>query len=133
MIETQEKTIVSLLNAVREQHDQLNNQKIKIKNLEDKVDTCLQVSAYSAQHAIISNPKGYLIYVFLNCRLKYTLLQISYDSYQDTVDKATYTDSSDLFDYLAGNSSLDTNGETISSVSCPVIPSLNTAKLWDNW
>lgn len=41
MIETQEKKIVNLLNAVREQHDQLNNQKIKIKNLEDKVDACL--------------------------------------------------------------------------------------------
>lgn len=38
VIETQEKTIVNLLNAVREQHDQLNNQKIKIKTLEDKVD-----------------------------------------------------------------------------------------------
>lgn len=53
MIETQEKTILNLLNAVREQHDQLNNQKIKIKNLEDKVDACLQVSAHSAQHAIL--------------------------------------------------------------------------------
>lgn len=62
MIETQEKTIVELLNAVREQHEQLNNQKIKIKNLEDKVGTylikcynkfqCLQVSTHSALHAI---------------------------------------------------------------------------------
>lgn len=48
MIETQEKTIVNLLNAVREQHDQLNDQKIKIKHLEDKVDSWLQVSAHSA-------------------------------------------------------------------------------------
>ncbi|XP_011613421.2 angiopoietin-related protein 3 [Takifugu rubripes] len=72
VIETQEKTIGILLNAVREQHDQLNNQKIKITNLEDK---------------------------------------ISYDNYQDTVDKAKYPDPdiSDLFEYLAGNSSLDTN------------------------
>lgn len=64
---------------------------------------------------------GHLTYVYLNCRLKYTLLQISYDIYQDPVDQATYPDSSDLFDYLAENSSLDTNGESISSVSCPLI------------
>lgn len=66
----------------------------------------------------------------LKCRLKHTLLQISYDSHQDTVDKAAYADSSDLFDYLAGNSSLDTNGETIKSLNTFA---LKTAKLWDNW
>lgn len=38
MIEAQEKTITSLLKAVTEQHDQLDHQKIKIKNLEEKVD-----------------------------------------------------------------------------------------------
>lgn len=37
VIEAQEKTITSLLKAVREQHDQLDNQKIKIQNLEEKV------------------------------------------------------------------------------------------------
>lgn len=37
MIETQDKTITSLLKAVREQHDQLDNQNVKIKNLEEKV------------------------------------------------------------------------------------------------
>lgn len=59
------------------------------------------------------------------CRLNYTLLQISYDNYQDTVDKAKYPepDVSDLFEYLAGNSSLDTNGETSSSLLHPLMPS----------
>ncbi|XP_043984253.1 angiopoietin-related protein 3 [Gambusia affinis] len=37
VIEAQEKTITSLLKAVKEQHDQLDNQKIKIKNLEEKL------------------------------------------------------------------------------------------------
>lgn len=38
VIEAQEKTITNLLKAVKEQHDQLDNQKIQIKNLEEKVD-----------------------------------------------------------------------------------------------
>ncbi|MED6265160.1 hypothetical protein CHARACLAT_022642 [Characodon lateralis] len=37
VIEAQEKTITSLLIAVKEQHDQLDHQKIKIKNLEEKL------------------------------------------------------------------------------------------------
>ncbi|XP_068176145.1 angiopoietin-related protein 3 [Antennarius striatus] len=37
VIESQEKTITDLLTAVREQHDQLDNQKTKIKNLEEKI------------------------------------------------------------------------------------------------
>ncbi|XP_022623234.1 angiopoietin-related protein 3 [Seriola dumerili] len=37
VIEAQEKTITNLLNAVKEQHDQLDHQKIKIKNLEEKL------------------------------------------------------------------------------------------------
>lgn len=37
VIDAQEKTISDLLKAVGEQHDQLNNQKIMIKNLEEKV------------------------------------------------------------------------------------------------
>lgn len=37
VIEAQEKTITNLLNAVREQHDQLDHQKLKIKNLEEKL------------------------------------------------------------------------------------------------
>lgn len=42
VIESQEKTITNLLKAVKEQHDQLDNQKSKIKNLEEKVSTvCL--------------------------------------------------------------------------------------------
>lgn len=40
VIEAQEKTITNLLKAVKEQHDQLDNQKIQIKNLEEKVDNC---------------------------------------------------------------------------------------------
>ncbi|XP_070688645.1 angiopoietin-related protein 3 [Pempheris klunzingeri] len=38
VIEAQEKTITNLLNAVREQHDQLDHQKVKIKNLEEKLN-----------------------------------------------------------------------------------------------
>uniref|UniRef100_A0A3Q2NP49 Angiopoietin-like 3 n=1 Tax=Fundulus heteroclitus TaxID=8078 RepID=A0A3Q2NP49_FUNHE len=37
VIEAQERTITNLLKAVKEQHDQLDHQKNKIKNLEDKV------------------------------------------------------------------------------------------------
>lgn len=37
VIETQERTITDLLKSVKEQHEQLNYQKIKIKSLEDKV------------------------------------------------------------------------------------------------
>ncbi|XP_056133911.1 angiopoietin-related protein 3 [Lampris incognitus] len=37
VIGAQEKTITDLLKAVREQHDQLNHQKIKIKGLEEKL------------------------------------------------------------------------------------------------
>lgn len=38
VIEAQDKTITNLLNAVKEQHDQLDHQKMKIKNLEEKVN-----------------------------------------------------------------------------------------------
>lgn len=38
VIEAQEKTITNLLKAVTEQHDQLDHQKSKIKNLEEKVE-----------------------------------------------------------------------------------------------
>lgn len=44
VIEAQEKTITSLLKAVREQHDQLDNQKIKIQNLEEKVKQDNEIS-----------------------------------------------------------------------------------------
>ncbi|KAK6308745.1 hypothetical protein J4Q44_G00202080 [Coregonus suidteri] len=37
VIEAQERTITDLLKAVREQHDQLNHQKTKIKTLEEKI------------------------------------------------------------------------------------------------
>lgn len=37
VIEAQEKTITNLLQAVKEQHDQLDNQKLKIKNLEENL------------------------------------------------------------------------------------------------
>ncbi|XP_049911978.1 angiopoietin-related protein 3 [Epinephelus moara] len=73
VIESQEKTITSLLKAVKEQHDQLDNQKTKIKNLEDK---------------------------------------LSYDSFQDTLDKPMNSDPAapDMFEYLTGNSTdLDPN------------------------
>lgn len=40
VIEAQEKTINNLLKAVTEQHDQLDHQKVKIKNLEEKVYNC---------------------------------------------------------------------------------------------
>lgn len=73
VIEAQEKTITNLLKAVKEQHDQLDHQKLKIKNLEEK---------------------------------------LSYDSFQDTVDKPGDSDPTapDMFEYLTGNSTgLDTN------------------------
>ncbi|XP_072539117.1 angiopoietin-related protein 3 [Salminus brasiliensis] len=38
VIDSQEKTIKDLLMSVREQHEQLNSQKIKIKNLEEKLN-----------------------------------------------------------------------------------------------
>lgn len=37
VIEAQERTITNLLNAVREQHEQLDQQKVKIKHLEEKL------------------------------------------------------------------------------------------------
>ncbi len=43
VIEAQEKTITNLLKAVKEQHDQLDHQKVKIKNLEEKVENCSSV------------------------------------------------------------------------------------------
>lgn len=66
VIEGQEKTITDLLQAVKEQHDQLDNQKSKIKILEEK---------------------------------------ISYDSFQDTVDKTMDQDTAvfDMFTYLTEN------------------------------
>eukprot|EP00064_Thunnus_orientalis_P015011 superscaffoldBa00002706_g15060 len=73
VIETQDKTITNLLKAVKEQHDQLDHQKMKIKNLEEK---------------------------------------LSYDSFQDTVDKPMDSDptATDMFEYLTGNSTgLDRN------------------------
>nr|XP_020458453.1 angiopoietin-related protein 3 [Monopterus albus] len=65
--EAQEKTITQLLQAVKEQHDQLDYQKLKIKNLEEK---------------------------------------LSYDSFQDTVNKPIDSDPADpdMFEYLTGNS-----------------------------
>ena len=47
MIETQDKTITNLLKAVKEQHDQLDHQKMKIKNLEEKVNDCSLLSPVS--------------------------------------------------------------------------------------
>lgn len=73
VIESQEKTITNLLKAVKEQHDQLDNQKTKIKNLEEK---------------------------------------LSYDSFQDTLDKPMDSDPAapDMFEYLTGNlTDLDVN------------------------
>lgn len=64
VIEAQEKTITDLLKAVKEQHDQLDNQKTKIKNLEEKVDKCSTRSHYilssKATFAICGNPVWYL-------------------------------------------------------------------------
>lgn len=61
VIEAQEKTISNLLKAVREQHDQLDNQKLKIKNLEEKVTTVQQhVTAFRLRNWII-----YLIFWLL--------------------------------------------------------------------
>jgi len=42
VIESQEKTITHLVEAVKEQHEQLDNQKHKITNLEQKVDDSLR-------------------------------------------------------------------------------------------
>uniref|UniRef100_A0A3B3XE86 Fibrinogen C-terminal domain-containing protein n=1 Tax=Poecilia mexicana TaxID=48701 RepID=A0A3B3XE86_9TELE len=50
VIEAQEKTITSLLKAVKEQHDQLDHQKIKIKNLEEKVDQTID-KAIDSDHS----------------------------------------------------------------------------------
>uniref|UniRef100_A0A3P9QAW2 Angiopoietin-like 3 n=1 Tax=Poecilia reticulata TaxID=8081 RepID=A0A3P9QAW2_POERE len=50
VIEAQEKTITSLLKAVKEQHDQLDHQKIKIKNLEEKVDQTID-KAMDSDHS----------------------------------------------------------------------------------
>lgn len=47
VIEAQEKTITSLLLAVKEQHDQLDHQKLKIKNLEEKAGKHLTVNVHS--------------------------------------------------------------------------------------
>lgn len=38
MIHSQEQSIIELLKAVREQSDQLNHQRVKIKILEEKVN-----------------------------------------------------------------------------------------------
>ncbi|KAF3690661.1 Angiopoietin-related protein 3 Angiopoietin-like protein 3 ANGPTL3(17-224) Precursor [Channa argus] len=73
VIEAQDKTITNLLKAVKDQHDQLDYQKTKIKNLEEK---------------------------------------LSYDSFQDTVNKATDSDpgAPHTLEYLTGNSTgLHTN------------------------
>ncbi|CAB1449298.1 unnamed protein product [Pleuronectes platessa] len=73
VIDAQERTITNLLKAVKEQHDQLDHQKVKIKNLEEK---------------------------------------LSYDSFQDTVDKPLDSDpaAQNMFEYLTVNSTgLDTN------------------------
>ncbi|KAI5614625.1 angiopoietin-related protein 3 precursor, partial [Silurus asotus] len=45
VIDTQEKTIKDLLKSVREQHDQLNSQKNKIKSLEEKINYDFQDTA----------------------------------------------------------------------------------------
>lgn len=47
VIEAQDKTITSLLKAVQEQHEQLDHQKIKIKNMEEKVNngSVVQISS----------------------------------------------------------------------------------------
>ncbi|XP_029987544.1 angiopoietin-related protein 3 isoform X2 [Sphaeramia orbicularis] len=72
VIEAQERTITNLLKAVKEQHDQLDHQKLKIKNLEEK---------------------------------------LSYDSFQDTLEKPIQSDTSapDMFEYLTENT---TNSDT---------------------
>ncbi len=43
VIETQERTITDLLKSVKEQHEQLNYQKTKIKGLEDKVSILVSI------------------------------------------------------------------------------------------
>ncbi len=43
VIETQERTITDLLKSVKEQHEQLNYQKTKIKSLEDKVSILVSI------------------------------------------------------------------------------------------
>ncbi|XP_019953952.2 angiopoietin-related protein 3 [Paralichthys olivaceus] len=73
VIDAQERTITNLLEAVKEQHDQLDHQKVKIKNLEEK---------------------------------------LSFDSFQDTVDKPVDSDPAapNMFEYLTENSTgLETN------------------------
>lgn len=63
IIETQEKTITDLLKSVKEQHEQLSYQKVKIKSLEDKLsydtfqDTAEKASDLSPE---TPDPFGYL-------------------------------------------------------------------------
>lgn len=61
MIEAQDKTIANLLKAVKEQHDQLDYQKIKITNLEEKV--LVQESLYFAFKGKISEISENLIFL----------------------------------------------------------------------
>lgn len=123
VIEAQEKTITDLLQAVKEQHDQLDNQKSKIKILEEKVKTPQRNKHLPlALFQNLSNSLGNIIIIlYYNIadwklcticvinKLSYffpaPLTQISYDSFQDTVDKSMDQDNSvyDMFTYLTGN------------------------------
>lgn len=120
MIEAQEKTISDLLQAVKEQHDQLDNQKSKIKILEEKVKTgqqnkqllfaLLQMGFIKFSAAYYITAEWNMYHLLIN-KLSYFFPapppQISYDSFQDTVDKSMDQDNSalDMFTYLTGNTS----------------------------
>lgn len=70
VIEAQERTITDLLRAVKEQHDQLDNQKTKIKILEEKVKK-LQRRQQTFALSIISN--GVLSNSVVNITLSQTV------------------------------------------------------------
>lgn len=129
MIESQEKTITNLLKAVRDQHDQLDHQKIKIKNLEEKVvlqdficylcKTHLRFGSF-VWKLCLGNTERYMLFfradnIIYQHKSICILLQLSYDSFQDTVNKAIDSDPEppDMFEYLTGNSTgLNMKGKT---------------------
>ncbi|XP_036378511.1 angiopoietin-related protein 3 [Megalops cyprinoides] len=63
VIDSQEKSITDLLKAVREQHDQLNYQKNKIKSLEDKLN--FDMSQETAEQPADSNPEAHKTFEYL--------------------------------------------------------------------